>query len=245
MFDGRLEVEGTVLIVDAGNTSIKWAGFNKVNLLWKGDAPPSEKEFLPEHIYLASVRSESQTQQLVVELKQRYPLASIVELSTSGFACGVRCGYDEPQRLGVDRWLGVLAAHKKYPDKVVVIDAGTAIKVDAVDDGRHLGGYIVPGLSMMESSLVLNTGRIRIRETDSEYESELPGNTGRAVREGCYQMALGFLQRVLTRFPDWPRIYTGGDGERLAAALGESEKFEANLVIYGAKCLGDELVEKA
>ena len=73
-------------------------------------------------------------------------------------------GYMEPERLGVDRWLAMLAViEEEQPEvPICVIDCGSAITIDAVNaKGEHVGGLIVPGISMMRNALVKGTSGIR------------------------------------------------------------------------------------
>jgi type III pantothenate kinase len=70
----------------------------------------------------------------------------------------VRCGYQDPAQLGVDRWMAIIAAHGISRDGVCVVDCGTATTLDVVDGrGRHLGGYILPGMTMMRRILLKET----------------------------------------------------------------------------------------
>ena len=238
-----MSVNNNVLVVDAGNTAIKWALFNADYLVWQGREDELELS-LPESvdaIYFASVRSEGDNQPILQRLACLLPEVPVLALASTARACAVTNGYLEPHRLGIDRWLAVLAVYHQYRQAVVLVDAGTAIKVDFVDaGGQHLGGYIVPGRNLMERSLVLNTGRIRYTEADMHASSLLPNNTGLAVRLGCDEMVLGFLQRILQRFPNHQYVFTGGDGELLMEQLKIEAVYDGNLVLQGAKLLGDE-----
>ena len=54
--------------------------------------------------------------------------------------------------------LAILAAYHYHPQGVCVLDCGTAITLDLMHgDGRHLGGYILPGFELMRQSLISNT----------------------------------------------------------------------------------------
>ena len=79
---------------------------------------------------------------------------------TQAYYQGLTVAYQDERRLGVDRWLAMLAARQAAAGQgVCVVDCGSALTLDVVDhEGRHLGGYIVPGLAMMESALLNNTG---------------------------------------------------------------------------------------
>lgn len=141
-------------------------------------------------------------------------------------ACGVSNGYREPERLGVDRWLAVCAAFARERRACVVVDAGTTITADAVAaDGRHLGGYIAPGLRLLGGAVVANTAEVVWQSGREAGASVGPGDsTQQAVSAGIAAMAAGFVERALRELTDrlagQPVVYlTGGDGGRLRPLL--------------------------
>lgn len=86
---------------------------------------------------------------------------------------GVRNGYADYQRLGMDRWLAIIGAYQLARGACLVLDLGTAITADYVNAaGEHLGGYICPGLPLMRGLLRTHTQRIR-------YEDPVDGWSGR------------------------------------------------------------------
>ena len=238
-----MSVASKVLVVDAGNTSIKLTAFEGDSVLWvqRGDNCPANTGFDPDVIYFASVRSKEQSALLHADIQAEYPHSGWVTLASQAEACGVYNAYLEPERLGVDRWLGAIAAYHLAKDGVVVIDAGTAIKVDVVNkEGVHLGGYITPGLGMMEESLLSNTARIRYDSNEVVGGEGLPNSTARAVTEGCYEMVLGFLERIHLQYKEYKWVATGGDAESLLGRLSIPVERQMNLVAIGAKLVGDE-----
>ncbi|RBP78636.1 type III pantothenate kinase [Marinomonas rhizomae] len=238
-----MSVVSRVLIVDAGNTSIKFTAFEGEQVLWveRGDGCPTESGFVPEVIYFASVRSKEQSALLHADIQAEFPQSDWVTLTSQAFACGVSNAYVEPERLGIDRWLGVIAAHHLVKSDVVVVDAGTAIKVDVVNkEGVHLGGYIAAGLAMMEDALLSKTARIRYGTDEVVTGQGLPNSTARAVVEGGREMVLGFLERIYHRYPEFKWVVTGGDAQELLDSLGVSLECQPNLVALGARLVGDE-----
>ena len=232
-----------VLVVDAGNTIVKFTAFVDTEVQWviRQETCPIDTGFIPDAIYFASVRSEVQGKLLSADIKSVFPSSVLLLLNSRAVECGVINAYKEPERLGIDRWLGVVAAHHLVAGNVVIVDAGTAIKVDVVNkDGQHLGGYIAPGLTMMETALISNTARIRYKEDEVVVGDGLPNSTARAVTEGCYEMVLGFLERVYLQYKDYKWVATGGDAESLLERLGIPVEQQPNLVAIGAKLVGDE-----
>lgn len=236
-----------ILVVDAGNTSIKYTLFQESKVIWQYRDEEALKIFhsmpQPDAMYVASVRSESATSDIVNTLQACFPTTALQVLHSQAQACGVKNAYDEPARLGVDRWLTVIAAHHHIGGNLVIVDAGTAIKVDVVNTvGEHLGGYITPGLALMEQSLLTQTAKVRYVAEEVVSGNGLPNSTARAVAEGCHEMVLGFLDRIHSDYADYQWVVTGGDGEVLMEKLGISVIKQPYLVALGAKLVGDEQV---
>ncbi|KJZ08482.1 hypothetical protein TW85_23795 [Marinomonas sp. S3726] len=252
-----MSVNNRVLVVDAGNTCVKWAAFDGEDLLLIGrdiQLYPAESidevgesilAYQPDSIYFASVRSPEQEALLRNFIAGNFSGAPCYELKSEPYSCGVKNSYEDVSRLGVDRWLTVLAAYDNTQD-TLVIDAGTALKVEFVPaTGQYQGGYIVPGQAMMESMLVANTGKIRFNEEDLKDYQGIINNTGLAVHLGCWEMTLALVERVCAQNKESRCVFTGGNGERIMKALGIEGLFEPNLVLLGAKKLGDEWVSQA
>ncbi|MCV2404010.1 type III pantothenate kinase [Marinomonas sp. C2222] len=233
------------LVVDAGNTSIKFTAFaaGKVVFFSREFDVLVEEGFSPEVIYFASVRSGEDDRGLREKLLALYPDVNLIELQTTARACGVINAYPEPSRLGVDRWLSLIAGYHHVKNNVVVVDVGTAVKVDVVSsEGVHLGGYIAPGLNLMESSLLSNTAKIRYTQSEVVVGDGLPNSTARAVTEGCYEMLVGFLERVYKMHPNFGWVVAGGDVDKLLEALNFPVQYSPNLVAEGARLVGNELL---
>jgi type III pantothenate kinase len=146
-------------------------------------------------------------------------------------ACGVRCAYAEPGRLGADRWAALIGARAMTGEACLVVDAGSALTIDALaEDGRHLGGWIIPGLAMMVAALDARTGdlaRFR-RASAAPADAAFPADTGPAMVGGALLAAAGAVLRARARLDqacggDARLLLTGGDAEVLLAELGEGE----------------------
>ena len=84
-----------------------------------------------------------------------------VHPARAGF--GITNGYGRPRRLGVDRWVAMIGAYAEFSRALCVVDAGTAVTIDALDrQGQHLGGQIIPGLRMMQDALTSETDGIEV-----------------------------------------------------------------------------------
>lgn len=215
-----------LLELDVGNTRLKWrvaspsgAASGDVLRLAKSDAEVVSElcsavaDFGVGCVSVASVADSDFSSALKVGLFES-------GLPEPEFACvtaeasGVVCGYSDVSRLGVDRWLVVLAAHHMSRYGAVVVDCGSAITVDVVYGGSHLGGYIVPGLRLMVEALFAGTDRVKVSQ---DFDGDLrPGcDTAAAVNRGVLQMVVGLVAQALRQWPDdserIPVLLTGGD----------------------------------
>jgi type III pantothenate kinase len=144
-------------------------------------------------------------------------------------ACGVSNAYPEPARLGADRWADLIGAHARGYEAACIVDAGSALTVDGLISGQHVGGLIIPGLGLMGAALFQETGNLR-----SLSERPLSGGTAlfatdthEAIIRGTLLAAVSLIQRCRTelahqvgRSPDL--VVTGGDAERLIPLLENS-----------------------
>lgn len=154
--------------------------------------------------------------------------------------CGVTQGYTDLSRLGVDRWLAMIAAWNKYKTDVCVIDCGSTVTVDIVSaGGQHLGGYIIPGMHMMRSSLVKNTGQISLVR-----EQEFSGSPGMSTEEcvvnGTGLAVVAFIRHVVNavnKTADNPYIcvITGGSAGQVMKLSDLSCHYEPSLVMEGIR----------
>jgi type III pantothenate kinase len=232
--------ESPWLLLDVGNTAIKWRLTHADCLLTPGGAVTDVEALLPvvenqpwSAVGISSVAGE-QTHQAVVEalgFRRAVPVRVAVSESSS---MGVRNSYAVPGEMGVDRWLAMLAAHCLHEGPVCVIDAGTAITLDLLTaDGAHLGGYILPGADLMNRALTNATGRINVALADPP--TLAPGNsTVQCVSAGSWRAALGAVQSVLADSPDHRPLLTGGGADALIE-LGLAAETCPDLVFEGLR----------
>ncbi len=128
------------------------------------------------------------------------------------------CGYEDPSRLGVDRWLSVLAARQLSTGPLIVVGLGTAGTLDFVDaKGVHKGGFIVPGLRLMTEALFGGTADVHVAFEASR--SEEPGtNTEDAVRRGVVLMLSDFVNGSIRRFRA-----TSADADSVSTCVGVTQ----------------------
>lgn len=145
---------------------------------------------------------------------------------------GLKCGYDDPKQLGIDRWLQVLAVANDTNQNYCVISCGTALTIDLADGLQHLGGYILPNLYLQRDSLIQNTKGIKI--PDAAFEELSPGrNTIDAVHHGILLGLLSSIERVMQQSPR-QLILTGGDAALFAQHLQQYQPIvEEDLLLKG------------
>lgn len=243
-----------MLLVDIGNTRIKWAQLQSGKLSAYGAAlhvgqpvaqawPPVWNDMpRPERIVVSNVAGPAVTESLRIYCQQQFRRAPEF-VTPSAQAAGVINGYVEPAQLGADRWAAVIGAFARYGGPVCVIGCGTAITVDTVTrEGRHLGGLIAPGLSVMPRAL-------------SEAAPVLPFEVGgepvlfardtqSAVGSGVRYAAVGFIERVVADIRtqqggNVKLLLTGGDAEILQAWLRERFTLTPHLVLQGLVVLAE------
>jgi type III pantothenate kinase len=183
-----------ILELDIGNTRCKWRlldaagavgarGFGDLQHWLAGEFPPAWQSAIAR-VRVASVLAEPVEQSLSARLAAQWQVP--VEWARTAASCaGVRNSYAEPWRLGVDRWLALIAAHRDCGGAALVVDIGSALTVDVVDrDGLHRGGYIIPGPRLMADVLLKATDRVRFEPSAALGGLELGQNTETCVSSG-------------------------------------------------------------
>lgn len=235
------------LLIDWGNSNLKFILIESLSqdaidsaVLQKSSGVKKMLEQLPgslKAILISSVRSEQENELLKNSLGYKSPLIDFAK--TSAVASGVECAYQEPQYLGIDRWLAILAA-ASAGQAVGIIDAGSAITLDIVNNNVHLGGQIVPGKPLMRRSLKL-TGQVRPQTDVQDVESHLLGkSTTDCVNRGINTAFKGYLNYAIDQVTQeldidlW--IVAGGDHQLVSELLSKKEqnyKVRNKLVFHG------------
>lgn len=161
---------------------------------------------------------------------------------TERTACGVTNGYRQPRRMGVDRWVALIGAWHDAGRECLVIDAGTAVTIDALDGtGKHLGGQILPGVTLMADTLAARTSDIpktaRAAPKISAGLKMFATDTAGAVAHGACNAVVGAIERALAALQDEgfdPAVFlTGGDASRILKLLGTEPVHRPHLVLQG------------
>jgi len=235
-----------ILLIDSGNTRLKWRleRQKSAEVLVQGvglltDADPLQALCLPKgsrvmSVAVSTVASEQRQHNLVAALKSRFT-APVTCYWSERERDGLVNGYQQPAKMGADRWHGMYAAWQRRRHGFAVVDAGSAVTVDYVAaDGHHLGGYILPGLQMMLRSLSSDAARIDF-EPELSLESRPGLSTNECVNHGLAWLSAAFSDRVLADIQSYglrDLVLTGGDALRLQR-LGLQGEIEPELVLDG------------
>lgn len=236
-----------ILAVDAGNSRIKW-GLHNGTWLSLGTAAHAEVYSLrdawqnlpaPDCVVISNVAGEkigSALQQFIHGFQ-----AKVYWVSARDFQCGVRNSYTMPSQLGADRWAAAIAAWHLCQEACVVVNAGTAVTVDALSaQGVFLGGLIIPGISLMRESLAKNTAALKLER--GEFKA-FPVNTADAIESGVVQALCGAIEgmRCALRAGRAPQcLLSGGSAGDLHPHLTPPAKVLDNLVLEGLVIIAGE-----
>lgn len=269
-----------MLLVDVGNSRLKW---NTA----LGDRLQSETQSFAWHIdqfeqqlrqvwhdltgistvWVSNVAGEAVAKTIDAHCAKQWGISTHYA-HTKQNQCGVRNAYADPQHLGVDRWLALLAAQQRFPyNPVCIIDCGTAITVDWMTaEGEHLGGAIAPGVGLMQQALLnrshaiesalqteaASTDKIPEGATDEKVQ-ELNRYTGKSTQQcmsiGTLYASVGFVRTMIENTQqmlseDCKIIITGGDAARLLQAVSRYTSLsiisEPDLVLNGLLVYGEQ-----
>ncbi len=240
-----------ILLLDIGNTSMKWAFLQDGNLQGQGSTVRADKEFKdlakaswpdiepPERVLVCNVAGPAMKKSANLWIKRRWKVTPEF-IQAEADACGVHNAYHEPKKLGTDRWAALIAARQLSKGASCVIDCGTAITIDALSaDGRHQGGLIIPGLALMARSLIDRAPDIHEPTADTSEDVALfARDTDNAVSGGALYAAVALLDRAITDVtaalgPRLSVFITGGDGARIAGLLRCRATCDPDLVLKG------------
>lgn len=235
------------LLFDIGNTCLRaaWSSADRLHevasVVHVDAAIPEVLAALklserPEEIWIASVATTQVGEAVSNWGREKFDLEAHL-LTSSRESCGVKNIYVEPSRLGVDRWLAIIAAHHRGPGTACVVNAGTAVTFDIVDQhGQHLGGLIAPGVGSQRRYLFGATGRVRPQGEITGLDW-LGTSTEQAVAYGTLHSVLGLIERASHAIAQnhsiqrW--VISGGEAEALLPHLAPHWEHAPLLVFEG------------
>lgn len=243
------------LLIDAGNTRIKWALVEGEEWLRNGALAVGDAVELRQRldglqgvqqIWASNVAGEAVAQHIRNIHPTRPELVRFIV--SCGEQCGVSNGYAVPSRLGSDRWAALIAAWHLVGDSCLVVNCGTAITVDALSgNGRFLGGLILPGLELMQRGLTDLPAQL---DRAGGAYAAFPLDTADALLSGAIQAACGAIERQYALLEDErvPVILSGGSAGTLQSYLARGRlnaklRLVDNLVLQGLLVIAREAGE--
>lgn len=247
------------LLVDAGNTRLKWGVLELGEIHETGHVFMADLEAngiatiatrLPrdlERAMVSNVAGQSFATRLT-GLLGAHCGADVRFAKTAANACGVVNAYDDPRQMGVDRWLAMIGGWAEFRRCLLVVDAGTAVTLDAIDNsGQHLGGQIFPGLGLMAGVLGRETSDIPGFEGPGREASRslamFGASTEDCVIQGSSNAVCGAIERAISVLRssayDPVLVLTGGDASAILGALETAPEHRPDLVLAGLRELLD------
>ena len=223
-----------LIVIDIGNTRTKWAqavddgSLQSMQTCLNEDLASSDlKRVLKsaKKVLVANVAGAA----IAEEIAQLAPQGLQLDfVSAQSQACGVINRYQPPQALGADRWAALIAAWAMYRQPTIVVNAGTAITIDALareagsKNGVFIGGTIMPGLWLMHEALSNKTALLKAMPEGAAVA--FPVSTQDAIQSGCMNAVVGavtlLLQQLEKHCAYLPKlIICGGDANKIADAL--------------------------
>ncbi|MFK8027677.1 MAG: type III pantothenate kinase [Gammaproteobacteria bacterium] len=224
------------LLIDFGNSRVKWACFDGQDVI-DAKAYSYENEDITQRvndvaeqidtdsvqeIHAVSVLGESFNQAFHARLNKHANISTQFYVSQLN-KFGVTLAYADPLSYGADRYAALIAAHDKSDNATIVIDCGTATTIDAIDkSGKHLGGLIIPGITLMCSSLASKASGINMPNTTNSVQL-LSDNTLDAVYSGSALVlrhgVSAIVSEMTSEINQQVSIYvTGGESHHLASS---------------------------
>lgn len=241
------------ILLDIGNSRIKWGQYAAGGLRRTGSSSHidvSNDGFEPlmrrwpanvDRVVASNVAGAAVGQRIGEAIFNQFGVA-IEFVRCTRRARGVTHSYQQVEKMGVDRWVAMIGAYAEVGAALCVVDAGTAVTIDVLDNnGRHMGGQIMPGIELMGRALRTDTSNIVATSTATRD----PGNgmrafakyTDAAVRYGAVTAVCGGIERAVRMQRSVgarPRIVlTGGDGKRILRQLNMAVRHRPHLVLQG------------
>lgn len=240
------------LLIDIGNSQIKWGLHQKNSVHEIGRTAYSGADLpelfsahwgnlpQPNRVIVANVASENFVKTLDAWVKKHWQIQTEY-LVTNSYDHGVYNSYADHTKLGIDRWMAMIAAWHRlrhHKNAICVIDCGTATTIDGLSvTGEHLGGIIFPGHIMMQDMLTQNTVGIKThKQTTPDYQ--FADNTELGLINGCMLATIATIQHMFSfmqnKYDKKTRcIITGGNAISLIPAITIPFEYEPALVLHG------------
>ncbi|WP_323123761.1 type III pantothenate kinase [Burkholderia alba] len=236
------------LLIDAGNSRIKWALADTQGALGAsgafehaGEGVPDDPDWsalpAPRGAWISNVAGPAAAARIDALLDARWPGLPRTTIRACAAQCGVVNGYTTPEQLGSDRWAGMIGARAAFPDAHLLIATfGTATTLEALRaDGRFTGGLIAPGWALMMRALGTHTAQLPTLTTDAATrllhdagphgaDAPFAVDTPHSLSAGCLYAQAGLIERAARDLAAaWHApvrlVLSGGAADAIAQAL--------------------------
>jgi type III pantothenate kinase len=209
------------LLIDSGNTRVKLAWIDaksvvltEITALAYADpefesrlADVLNKSHHSKHCFWASVVANAWSE----KIRHQLLLSGfdITQVKAEKQALGVEFAYLQPSRLGVDRFLGMIAAHHFVKKTILVVSVGTAVTIDLLDSlGQHHGGVIAAGESFVAQVM---SEHFPVFKNLNGQASGFSNTTDNALATGLRWMQLGVIEKALQQAKAEIKVFAGND----------------------------------
>ena len=238
-----------MLLIDLGNSRMKWL-FSEAGQMSDYSAFFYKKSGLqilleknlinikPQKVALSSVGGSAINAE-ICDWFDRHWGVKVARATTQKQQLNVVNAYQDVSAMGVDRWLAMLAAYHQHQQAVCVIDCGSAVTCDVItQQAQHLGGLIMPGLTMMQNALLAGAQGVNACLDSHQSHAILQNRTQLAVSSGCINLLITGLEGLFKKYEqqvegDLLCVVTGGDGQLLANEMQINCIYERDLVLLG------------
>ena len=249
------------LLIDIGNSRIKWASMRRQRrgaiqsaarpeaAQWHAFAAEHWAQLTaPQKTVIANVAGTELAATITAWMQEHWQMQPHFVIAGAE-AHGVRNGYCVPERLGVDRWAALLAARQRWRGAICIVDAGTAVTIDVLAaDGQHLGGLIMPGVELMRRSLTERSEGIRVAAAAPAHGdiTLLARDTHDGISGGTLYAAVAAVDRVTRDVAaelgePLTLVISGGDAEKLLPLLAGAYHHAPELVVDGLAIIAEDI----
>ena len=237
------------LLFDIGNSTVDWAIEDGKKFIQSGKFRYGTGRFIeqleqnieittvPSAVLVSNVAGEELVNTLSDWVDRKWQLKIWQAEVTKSFS-ELKNSYQDIRQMGIDRWLAMIAAWTKFKSAICVVGCGTALTIDLIDkSGGHLGGYIIPGVEVMQQALITKTDKIKVTPM-SDVSIAYANNTQAAINNGSCLAAVAMIDYCVEKLRNdlniEPRcIITGGMAKQIKTYLQSSFDYEQNLVLQG------------